>query len=330
MSILTRYWKEILEEIERTVYQVPVCKEIVRRSGLRTLSETSWDVTLPPELDNPAPITPLEAIATFKNRRIARRVQNDLGAPVIVPIGDIYWKGSDGSSAGPAQNTVNRFHFTHYSEHQRPHVGARTSTPPVNPLYPAPGEPRFLEPPFGGPATAGTPWVGGSTLYDPFPYPEAPLYFWADLSQATRFQFIIRGRNSGPGPDPLTMAADGWTGPTGPMVLKTWASLDGGETWQAPYYDSGSDGFDLNGNDDPNAPWRNVYARYYARRVDFYTLGTLDLEEPGGAASGMLRKEMYQDEVLFKLTLETESPNVWFSWVDIIGVYNGVPGIDVG
>lgn len=99
------------------------------------------------------------------------------------------------------------------------------------------------------------PYVTGATTYDPFPYPEYPNYFWADLRHC---QSIYIFYASGPafegrvvaGPTATSPGGEGFEDSDARIIAfdeeagwtpQVWfgikASLDGGETWEGPMAD---------------------------------------------------------------------------------------------
>lgn len=95
------------------------------------------------------------------------------------------------------------------------------------------------------------PFITGRTEYDPFPYPELPCYFQADLSHFNimtihhgnrRYQHASSFANAR---QAVQMGVTGTISGTEtpnllddahPVWLKLWASLDGGSTWQNPLF----------------------------------------------------------------------------------------------
>lgn len=104
------------------------------------------------------------------------------------------------------------------------------------------------------------PFITGSTRYDPFPYPEYPNYFWADLRHVSTMYHFYSRRIIGPITGTaivrsiLTSTSAGEAkGEQQPIIPRVsipnssqqvpnryvWfelhASLDGGQTWEGPY-----------------------------------------------------------------------------------------------
>lgn len=152
-----------------------------------------------------------------------------------------------------------------------------------------PGDPAYLsEADRFNNAFEDYPFITGSETYDPFPYPEYPNHFWADLRHVTHMYHFYSLRIGGmflgdaiegddrvlPRRSPLRQGAYVW--------FELHASLDGGETWEGPYDQEGTfsslpyyggDSFNVN----PNAPDTSKTAYYMPH-------GERDLRNFGGNA----------------------------------------------
>lgn len=292
-----RTYNEIRELILNTALDPSVARDIVRKSGLRSGGAGGGDdgTQLGQQLYAPPPTPP-------SPRAPRRRVQNGLAWPYpgYVEDGNTYWDQSDTtvSNLELSQNRYNGMYFPPYSEYRIP-LG-------VNLVDPGFGAGSGNVNPHG---RASRCFVRGSTFYDPFPYPDAPMYFWADLSQGSVELYVgsyIRVGTGGEGPyqdsnpfnPPVTL-------PTGPVVLKTWASLDNGATWEPP-----SEPF--------SGPPLNTGAANWAFQLN-PNYSPSDTED-GGAPPGTLRSELLRDDVLFKFTLLMAAADYWLEFEEI-GLY---------
>lgn len=306
-----RIYNEIREMLLTTALDPAMARDIVRKAGLKSGAGSGDDgTTLTDQLLSPP-------ASDSHPHRPRRRVQNGLAWPYAgyagTPDGDTYWDEGvsisgqiifDGTlHIDQTLNTVHdanldigrladsqvrwsSMYFPGFSDH-RINVGA------------------YLEPHIsGGPIRAGRAWVGGETLYDPFPYPGC--YFWADTSEA--YVTPVFGQSfTGNAASPYETIDDL---PTGPMILRCWASSDGGSTWDAPW--------------PPRTPVGGVSnpgSAYWAQYLG--PSGSTPGPTDDGYISPLpeqLKDEFRADDTLFKFTLATPDPNDWLQF-RFLGLY---------
>lgn len=332
-------YDEIKEMVLRTALDIKMARAIVRKSGLLSgavnaaagLTRLPWEFFFP----NPhGAYAGLPAIPGQSAELPRRRVQNNLEWP---PTNDQFppeLQGANNGSVGKAmlawniadtsmtffkspQSYANMLHFTAYSEGLRPQIGSRLIETPPRVFEDEPG----IQNP-GVPKTAvGATFVTGRTYYDPFPFPEAPLYFWADLTDSQNvacFAHIV-GVGIRETPYNEVDSAELHSGdpnftkiPQGNVVLKCWASIDGGASWISPWHP-----YDINSESGYNA-WDLNRDNYYG--IQGLTGSEFPIDVPGGTlGTGVERKEIFRDDVLFKFTLETPSTDTWVAF-DVLGI----------
>lgn len=290
-----RTYDEIAELIVKTALDPEVARAIVRKAGLRSGDDGS---ALLAQLLSPNP-------PDRRPHLPRRRVQNGLAwpyQPSAVLEGNTYWDARVTASGvvtgdvsvgrlADTQEYYNMLHFTNYSEHRQGiNLGVNLQDP-GHTTQSQVGDP---------PNRASRAWVGGQTTYDPFPYPSAPLYLWADLSEAVTVEPFIGFIATGSGTSPYRNAfvAEAQSA-VGPIVLRLYGSLDGGATWEAP--------FEVN--------FGNAGSAYAAAELNQnYTTSS---GEDGDEAQGALRPEFQVDDVLFKFTLSTPNAANWLEFEDL-------------
>lgn len=292
-----RTYDEIAELIRTTALDPAMARAIVRRAGLRAGSGDGDGSNLLEQFLSPNPPNALPHLPR-------RRVQNGLAwpyQPSLAPEGATYWdaRASVGGvvngdvSVGALESTqdyYNMLHFTNYSEHRGTPLGANLYDPGLT------NQPQVGNPPV----RTSRAWVGGQTTYDPFPFPSAPLYFWADLSEAITVVPFIDFFKTGSTTSPYRMAfVAEVANAVGSISLRLYGSLDSGGSWQAP--------FEVNGG--------NAGSAYAAKELnENYTPSS---SEDGGMGRGLLRPEFQRDDVLFKFVVTTGNAANWIEFEDL-------------
>lgn len=230
-------------------------------------------------------------------------------SPSNVPHGMLWFDGEGTLGNRPRpQAHYQHYHLTGYSEGQRPFLGVRLVETPPRPNPNGIG----IQNPGVGPSASGFPFVSGRTYYDPFPWPDAPLYFWADLAENNGLSPFLNVVNWGlkgslSGQRRYVQEVGNPGSVPGPMLLKAWASVDGGATWIAPWYPV---------ENEPYSAW----GTWFINLREIYPFGnsSMPVGTPGRVGqSGWIRKELYRDDVLIKFTLETPTTDTWVMFTDI-------------
>lgn len=282
---------------------------------------------------NPSGIAPIQ---TGGNDALGNQARN-----VIYPHGVTWWNHSVGRDVyrlKPPQRTVQKFHFTGYTEFGRPGLA-----PAISEENSQSGTPVGLSPAFGYDAS-GAAYVTGATLYDPFPYgEECPLYFWADLEDCDYLHFTVDPIGSleglsgashttdvtdefwGTGADFTTGIFEGVDLESEYIVFRLWASDDGGETWTKPYFPTGTDG----GNPDNPSPQINRYDENGTKAVNLLSDPDIYSQPYGnvlipGHGQGMNRFDIWKENMLLKVTLETPRSDVWVKFASIVIEYGQI------
>lgn len=304
-----RTYNEIRELILKTALDPDMARGIMRKAGLISgLGGGDDDGTIIGEqLLNPLP-------SDDEPQRPRRRVQNDLFWPYSgfagVPPGDTYW------DHGIVQSGIITYDETKYTVNLISTLEALGIGKLADPQIRWHGMhfPGFSDDRIGvgghlAPHAVGTGivirtgfcWVGGESVYDPFPYPG--YYLWADTREAFVIPFIGQFF-AGNGDSPYDVGG----GPIGPVTMKCFASNDGGVTWGAPWPPR-----------TPTGGVSNPGSAYWA--LDLSTGFT-----PGPTDDGFvhplphtLKDEYRAEDVLFKFTLTTNPVN-WFQF-HILGLY---------
>lgn len=404
-----RTWNEIAELILKIVLQVPVCKEIVRRAGIKVGGTAVRIFLLPMELVQSIRLftyvteLPMLQLSDGMIRlqaswhsilEPALEDQVGLGNPDDVPDphpswgAQVFYTSSGHSNVEPT--TVFKWDYTtwqmapcwiqplfhmsfpSYSDSAQAITGNYARPGPyalTGPYDDLDVLPNGTTAPYAcsffsdGPGFLPT-WhcppnsdlvaharVQGRTLYDPFPYPEYPLYFWLDLSEigslgvmvGINYQYsstpnFVRhiwsdDPNDG---DELSVnyelernnyeprITDVKFDRRGDCNLKLMMSIDGGATWEPPLIRSvNPDGSEI--TEDPLPPVSWVDPRY--SELTAYMTGRLTHASDDGwtipypDGEGFLREKFRRDDVLCKFVLETGSENdiVNFSYLGIYG-----------
>lgn len=292
--------------IKLTVLDVQVARDIVRKAGVIGGDQGSLEDQLlspPPSDSHPA--------------RPRRRVQNDLLWPYAgyagTPDGDTYWdEGVSNFSLEPvfdrtlhidstvgsqhtpwydigrladSQVRFNAMHFVGFSDNKLP-VGG----------YVTPHAPDFGEATGSGVIRAGRAWVGGQTVYDPFPC--EGYYLYADTKEAYVTP-VIGQFFAGNGPTPYEEFSGS---AASKIILKTWASSDGGTTWDAPWPPVAVPG------------GTNAGSAYWARWVGGAVAPTALQDGYIHPPATTLKDEFRADDTLFKFTLTFDDPGDWFQF----------------
>lgn len=350
----------------------PMAEDIVRRCGLTmggAIQALFVDWLDPPELQSPP--LPFNTGGT-----IARRVQQPTAedwysgskflppgstpsvASRIMPPGVTWWRRGVPTGIGFRNNNSWRWNWLNFEGYGRTYVGTGYQRPPARTTIfelpaptivaysgasPPPGYPGW---PFG--EQPGSPIVTGRTMYDPFPYPDAPLYFWADLADCRRLVYFVMsqtgfpggggggsspeyGFGEGPGsgiPSSVndTAVPREYTNNIDKAILfKLWYSDDMGVTWKPPFLPIGSD--------DPVSPHHNDYPANGTAWLNVLTNVGLPTyrphdsrihPEPGPAlTSGVLHPEARKDGLLFKITLQTPRTDTWIQF-KTVGIGFGI------
>lgn len=139
-------------------------------------------------------------------------------------------------------------------------------------------------------------FITGSTLYDPFPYPELPCYFYADLKHIpvlvhwydVRFVVEASGFQAKvPYARPTSAYVETTVPASDPITLKLWASDDNGATWEDPIFT------------EPGFP-TNPHAAIVLNPSFPTTAASLVRRNNSGTVKGKFRR----DGILLKYTLE--------------------------
>lgn len=167
------------------------------------------------------------------------------------------------------------------------------------------------------------PFITGSTTYDPYPYPEYPNYFWADLRHMTHMYHFHSRRVGGMWLEGLAIEGDSrpnskLNSSSGFVFFELHASLDGGETWEGPYDNqSRADFYPYYQGDTGNVnPWAPSTSKpyYYLEKgeVNMRAFGTSALTENFNSYSsnilfgtnyGMIKNRFRVNNVLMKFVL---------------------------
>lgn len=296
-----RTYDEILELIKTTALDAGMARKIVRKGGLRGGAGAGNDgdgSELTEELSSPLP-------PDRHPHRPRRYVDNSLAWPYHAsPIdGDVtYW---DGRYVIGSTITGDTTMFGNALGHQTRWTGmwfpgwTETSRPPLG---------TYLLPPGTSTAplqrTDARCWVGGQTLYDPFPHDG--FYLWKDMRDVIDVQAWTSVVLVGKGPSPIENIAGGGSGEdsagaVGPIILRLYASLDQGATWVAPYHPVAVTG------------GTNTGAQYGAINLNPEYSPT-PTEDGFNVGSVVMREEIREDDVLFKFTLTSADADNWVEY----------------
>lgn len=343
-------YDEIREMILRTVLSIPVAKEICRRaglpygvsgSGLQELVDLFW---ADPWYNYPyyggffGPYRPDPVYETFGSSRkdMLRKKSDDdfdvkwsidLSYLQLQPIAsyEIFTyspvKWGDGGEYVPGAN----FTAPPWGFWFRPFVA---SVPDAGYTY------GYNPPSFVGAGDGTTksdffdgsnrtydffPYVTGRTVYDPFPYPELPCYFYGDLKHVTSllvYYNVLRNTEQfgvGTGSSPVYIAPVGqfpgiprvvtteditqylrpanYNATTQPVYLYVMGSIDGGDTWEYMFN---------RGAEDPVFPEP-------ANLSGSQNISTGFLPSRAFGGGGRLRFKFRRDNVMMKMVLTTQS-----------------------
>lgn len=341
-----RWWEKIKELILRTVFDVPVAKEICRRAGLPWSSGGTLDFltalwwsapwyNYPEYLGTSGPYAP-DPLVRYSLRKIAPKKASDADEDYVwgddftyfdfIPIAtyEVFRyrpnRWGDGMEYRPGSN----FTGPRWGSWFHPFVA---SVPNAGWRWYSPGDPEEFDsvtPNFVYDALLlsnfiwdNHPYVTGSTTYDPYPYPEYPMYFWGDFKHMEYIWILSASSNSNnlfttnsyfgipaqlappdmwpakPRVDTTKPVEDFARGMnynplTQPINLYLRASLDNGATWDTPFGVRVGDG-EFQDRDFP----LNLIG---SSAISGYRIG-----------GGQLKPEYRRDGVKLKFVLQTQS-----------------------
>lgn len=273
--VMRRWYDEIAEMVPGIVLDPPFAKRMIEKALLRAgkVAASFVDFIDPREL-NPlrsGPITRRVQQPIPIGGTLPKEPRPDSYYAPLYLNEVTTWNKPVGSSFPVASSQVNHdvFDFSSYSQGHRPPVGSCVHLGDYDVLSPSAGKSNswylpslqvshYNKTPFPNEYSyevEGYPYATGNR--DPFPFGEdAPLYFQADLTQCNYVDFFVilndgfdfwprpRWGVDSPYAEPEWMFnRDNESQPyqrLDKILLKLKCSLDGGQTWEPPYYKVGN------------------------------------------------------------------------------------------